>query len=342
MNCLQDLSSFALRRLRGRLRCDAAGEPLLEVLVSAAFRHADDGGGGALANVRRLAAALEMDGPELEALLEEARCNSAGTPVMDEALSCLRQGGASAQGGGYDRAIAEFSAALRADPNLASAYAQRAEVYRLRGQDAPALADCNAALRLDPGDVRTLFNRAQIYCVASRYAEAVADCTAALELVSHNVVAWNHRGVARAAAGDPDGAVADFTEALRLNPSHLWAYLNRGDAQRARGNDPAAEPTTAMPCGSTRSLPSATSSAAMRSWRAMRSTQPSATTPVPCTSIRSTCWPSSVAARPIAGSRPAGDRGEGAPGRGAPASVRRGGSGRSWQEEGYAAGSPPG
>jgi tetratricopeptide (TPR) repeat protein len=54
--------------------------------------------------------------------------------------------------GRRDRALADLNRALKLDPALAVAYAQRGVTYRLRGRYEQALADLERALVLDPGD----------------------------------------------------------------------------------------------------------------------------------------------------------------------------------------------
>jgi tetratricopeptide (TPR) repeat protein len=244
------------------LRAHPSGAPLLVALIAGLFRHAvesapdlyddfvlllkDDTECGVTGDFRNLALALARDGAWLEALLEEvsrvrhngvavSRPPTVQEPPADsgDASEHQRLGEQHARRGEYDLAIAEFTAALRADPGLAAAYAWRGDAMRLRGEYVPALADFDAALRLAPGDSRTLLNRGLTHSLTGQHPAAIADFTAAIER-EPSAVAFNHRGSSRAASGDLAGAVADFTEALRFDASSPWAMYNRGEAYLAQ------------------------------------------------------------------------------------------------------------
>jgi len=54
--------------------------------------------------------------------------------------------------GDYDRAIADYTAALRIRPNDAETLTGRAQAYLFSGDTNRAIADWEAALRIDPND----------------------------------------------------------------------------------------------------------------------------------------------------------------------------------------------
>jgi Tfp pilus assembly protein PilF len=56
--------------------------------------------------------------------------------------------------GDHDRAIADFSEAIRLDPKHVNARLSRATSYRAKGDLARSLADYQEATRLDPGRFR--------------------------------------------------------------------------------------------------------------------------------------------------------------------------------------------
>ena len=96
--------------------------------------------------------------------------------------------------GDTDRAIADYTEAIRLDPKFAIAYNNRGLAYRDKGDTDRAIADFTEAIRLDP-----------------KFANAYAS-----------------RGVAYRDKGDMDRAIADYTEAIRLDPKLAIAYVNRG------------------------------------------------------------------------------------------------------------------
>jgi tetratricopeptide (TPR) repeat protein len=87
--------------------------------------------------------------------------------------------------GDYDRAIADYTEAIRLAPTSAWAYCRRANAYLFKDEFDRVIADCDEAIRLDP-------TYAWAYC---------------------------SRGHAFAAKGDFRSAIADLTEYLRLDPS---------------------------------------------------------------------------------------------------------------------------
>ena len=85
--------------------------------------------------------------------------------------------------GDYDKAIAEYTEAIRLDQSYAKAYYYWGLAYRSKRDYEKAITDYTEAVRLDPTD-------AEVY---------------------------NKRGIAYHATGDYDKAIADHTEAIRLN-----------------------------------------------------------------------------------------------------------------------------
>jgi len=70
-------------------------------------------------------------------------------PLPDPAALLVRGDGHNRRGD-LDRAIADYDAALKADPRLAEAHHNRGLAWRARGDRRRALADFDAALRLKP------------------------------------------------------------------------------------------------------------------------------------------------------------------------------------------------
>jgi tetratricopeptide (TPR) repeat protein len=82
----------------------------------------------------------------------------------------------------YDRAIEDYSAALRIDPDYAAAYYNRGNAYRGKGMPDRAIADYSAALRIDPNFADAYTNRGVAYGIKGLYDRAIADYTAALRI----------------------------------------------------------------------------------------------------------------------------------------------------------------
>lgn len=82
------------------------------------------------------------------AALAEPTHERAAPPPDPAAL--LARGDGHNRRGDLDRAIADYDAALKADPKLAEAHHGRGIAWRARGDRRRALADFDAALRLKP------------------------------------------------------------------------------------------------------------------------------------------------------------------------------------------------
>ena len=61
--------------------------------------------------------------------------------------------------GDYDRAIADFTEAIRVDPKLATAFSNRGLAYEKKGSYDRAIADYNEAIRLNPIDATSFCRR---------------------------------------------------------------------------------------------------------------------------------------------------------------------------------------
>ena len=64
--------------------------------------------------------------------------------------------------GDYDSAIADYTQAIRLNPNDADAYYNRGNVYVKKGDFVKARADFEAALRIDPNDADARYKLEQL------------------------------------------------------------------------------------------------------------------------------------------------------------------------------------
>jgi tetratricopeptide (TPR) repeat protein len=130
--------------------------------------------------------------------------------------------------GDYDRAIADYNQAIRLDPNYAaSAYSNRGVTYDAKGDHDRAIADYNQAIRLYPNAI-TYYNRGNAYNAKGDYDRAIADYNQAIRLDPNYASAYSNRGIAYAEKGDYDRAIADYNQAIRLDPNFASAYYSRG------------------------------------------------------------------------------------------------------------------
>jgi tetratricopeptide (TPR) repeat protein len=140
----------------------------------------------------------------------------------------------------YDRAIADYTEAIRLNPDYATAYNNRGNVYHNNKKDYDrAIADYTEALRIDPKYVIAYNNRGRAYYNKKDYDRAIEDYNEAVRFDPDNaaaksslVAAYHSRGDAYRNKKDYDRAIADYTEAVRFNPDKAAAYTIRGDAYR--------------------------------------------------------------------------------------------------------------
>jgi tetratricopeptide (TPR) repeat protein len=145
--------------------------------------------------------ARRSEASRLSAVRPERQPPREAPPPDDRAAAYNKSGDAWFGKSAFDRAIADYTEAIKVDPKYAAAYRNRAIAWFAKGDYGRSIADYDELLRLNADDVD----------------------------------AYYARGVAREQTRDYDRAIADYSEALRRNPKHVAAYHNRGSALRAKG-----------------------------------------------------------------------------------------------------------
>ena len=148
----------------------------------------------------RLIAAGSVTGKDLAAALD----------VRGDALLAKRD---------YDKAIAAFSDALKADPDDVRALDGRGIGYGRKGQDDLAMADYNAALQKRPNYGAVYNNRGTIQLRKGALQSALDDFNLAVKYAPNMFVARTNRARALTLTKDFDGALADLAEAQRIDPN---------------------------------------------------------------------------------------------------------------------------
>jgi tetratricopeptide (TPR) repeat protein len=145
--------------------------------------------------------------------------------------------------GDYDRAIADYTEAIKLDPKDSLAYLYRGNLYLIKGDYDRTIADYTQAIRLDPNISLAYNNRGGAYANKGDYDRAIADFTQAIELNPNSGLAYysrgsayHNRGATYSDKGDYDRAIADYTQAIRLNPNSSSAYHNRGIVYANKGD----------------------------------------------------------------------------------------------------------
>ena len=186
------------------------------------------------------------------------------TELDPEARSRYEAGLAYAHRGLYERAIAEFDAAIRLAPTFAAAFQDRGSSHLALQNRVAAMAYYNRAIRLAPNDRNAYYNRGNLHLQQEQYFRAIADYNRAITLNESDAAAWQNRALGYAVTGNLEQAVTGFQQAARLfqlqgNPEgyrqvlQILEYfqpesaLQELDAQDAQGDPPADNPQTDAP-----------------------------------------------------------------------------------------------
>ena len=125
--------------------------------------------------------------------------------------------------GDFDAAIRESDAAIRLDPNMASAYYFRGASYQQKAEYSKALVDYNRALHFDPQYTNALGGRADIYYFTRENRLAIEDYTAFIKAFPKSSAAYSRRATCHYFLGEYRQTVMDYEKAIALDPNLLEA-----------------------------------------------------------------------------------------------------------------------
>ncbi len=137
--------------------------------------------------------------------------------------------------GQHDKALGDFTQALRIDSRAVAAWNNRAMVFVANGKWNEALYDVTKAIELNAKFTDAYVNRSLIYSNLGKFDEALKDIEKAIELEPKNSLHYVRRGSIAFDKGNLDGAWADFEKAGTINPRLTDVYLGRGNVLLSRG-----------------------------------------------------------------------------------------------------------
>src|SRR5690348_10595272 len=152
----------------------------------------------ALFLVGLVAPTTDSVGPPEALQRSTATCESADA-AADATISACRS---LLRVGGFDRA------------DLAAIYFDLGRAYDLKGENDRAIDNYSTAVKFEPAFAWAYYNRGRAYYAEGDYPDAVADNDAALRLRPDDPAAFNNRGIAYLQEGKLDLAVADFDQAI--------------------------------------------------------------------------------------------------------------------------------
>jgi len=135
------------------------------------------------------------------------------------------------------QAAADFSEAIRLDPNNAAAYTERGSAFHQSAEYNRALEDFNQAIRLNPNSAVTYTKRGDTYYFLRDFSHAVEDYTQAIQIDPNYKYAYMERAWAYQFQGEYDPAIEDYTGVIQIEPNYKKAYMERGKTYREREED---------------------------------------------------------------------------------------------------------
>jgi tetratricopeptide (TPR) repeat protein len=156
--------------------------------------------------------------------------------VPQSAGTFLDRGIMFASRGEYDLAIADFTEAIKLNPNSVTAYNNRGYSYYMMNNYDLAIADFNQAINLDINYAISYHNRGSIYDSKGDYDRAITDFNQAIRLEPNKAISYSGRGLAYSNKGEQDKAITDLNRAIQLDPNFAMAYHNRAFAYFGKGN----------------------------------------------------------------------------------------------------------
>jgi tetratricopeptide (TPR) repeat protein len=147
----------------------------------------------------------------------------------------------------YDRAIDDYTEAIRLNPKFVIGFNNRGLAYLRKGRIDRAIEEFDKAIRLNPRYAMALVNRGFAYQEKAQWdfdaylAEgvyedrAIRDLNEAIRLDPNNAAAFRYRGFVNARRQRYDHAIRDYGEAIRLDPNVAASFSGRAYALRFVG-----------------------------------------------------------------------------------------------------------
>jgi len=139
--------------------------------------------------------------------------------------------------GEYDRAIADFDAAVQINPDIAGLYLERGLAYEAKGEHLPAIRDFSEAIERGPKLVQAHFGRAIAYQAIGDRDLSIADMNNAMKLDRKMVAALHmQRGNELRAIRQYDEAIAAFDRTIEIYDGWPLTWCGRAALFDEKGN----------------------------------------------------------------------------------------------------------
>jgi tetratricopeptide (TPR) repeat protein len=225
----KDEADALLKIVESKNRCDAA----IEALQQKKETNLDDGIAGCSAVIEAKAVDQQwlVVAHEYRALLNAQKKNYEG--AVADYTRCLELAGGEGQNvlyyrqrgnylvelGPYERAVADFDAALKQAPDDAASLENRAYSYRQLGELEKAKSDYTQLSRLNPNRVSAYAHLGDIETLNKNFAAALENYTKLIKLVPTEGRVYQARAANLEHLGRKEEAIADYRKALSLDPT---------------------------------------------------------------------------------------------------------------------------
>jgi len=136
----------------------------------------------------------------------------------------------------FDRAIGDFTQAIKLDPKNVKAFANRGAAHSARQEWDGAIQDFGQVIALDRS-AHAYADRAGMYLLAGQADRAIQDFSEAIKMDPGFVDAILTRGLTLASVKRCADAIPDFTRVIELKPDESKAYLERGICEEMGSHD---------------------------------------------------------------------------------------------------------
>ena len=136
-----------------------------------------------------------------------------------------------------DKRLADYDAAIKADPDNADAWQARALLYIERGDSEKAVADLTKLVEKQGENPLVVGALAEALTNLKKYDEALKYCEQVIKLAPKSTLGYNLRARTYESKNEIKLAIKDLDQALQINGNDLSALLTRARLNAADGND---------------------------------------------------------------------------------------------------------
>ena len=153
-----------------------------------------------------------------------------------DALNLFRRAAALDAIGETDKALTDYSDAIKLDPSASLAFLNRGVLLatRKRAYDR-AIQDFDRVLVLEPDNVDALIRRGDAFVQLGDFARGMSDLDRAVSMAPENALAYLMRGLAYGRRGNTIAALQNYDAALKYDPRNADALSNRAAIYLGQG-----------------------------------------------------------------------------------------------------------